>query len=363
VTLWCPRCVAPVLEHAVRCAVCGADLRADLHATPAAPAAASDTPEAPEAPDGHQSAAPRLAPRLAEEAATGPARRGVPGALLRALALALAALLVVGVLVGLAAAAAAVGYGGIAWPALAGVGIAALLAGLTQLERRRSLRRSARSRTDQPDAGAAPTDLELAHLFAARFARPASRGDEAFWPPLAARPVDAAEAAWRAIAATLLDLAEADVVELEPRALPTPGKPVAVVGVRLVRPLPGGDAFAAQLVRPLARRGVGGSTLLSDLVAHLGLPPRQPARALLDSARERLTARGYYGAGGDSGWHGVLRGVLLLPPPPAAARIAAARPALDALEARLDDWDARDPSLAATLRHEVRAGLLRTRMR
>lgn len=263
------------------------------------------------------------------------------------------------VLLALAFAADSAGLGDIAWPALMGVALVGLLAGLALVARgeRRlaALRASAAHGANDPPR---LTDLELAYLFAGRFAPPAA-GSDTFWAPLAARPVLASEVAWRAIGATVLDLAEADVVELEPRSLPTPLKPVTVLGVRLVRPLPASDAFAARLLRPLARRGVGASTILSDLVAQLSMMQRHPARALLDSACASLTAHGYYRARRPFWLRVVLPGSV----EPDATRIAEARPALDALEARLAAWDERDAVLVAAIHHEVSSGLLRARAR
>lgn len=332
---WCPRCVAPVPERAVRCGVCGGDLRG-----------ASE--------DAAPGDIPRLAPRLTGETASG-AHQHVAGSLARAVGITGAGLLGIVVLVALAWAAGDAGLGDIAWPALAGIGVAALLAGLLgmlRLRRRYALLARGEEQGETPDA------LELVHLFAGRFAPSVTVG-ETFLPPLAVHAVRAEEAAWRAIGATVLALAEGGIVELEPRSLPTLSKPVAALGVRLVRPAPTEDLFAVRLLRPLARRGVGASTILSDLVAQHGLMRRQPARTLLESARARLTAQGYYSVAGNA-W---LRAALFGASQPDAARIASARPALDELEARLAAWDADDPALVATIRHEARAGFIRARAR
>lgn len=333
--MWCPVCVSPVPEHAARCGVCGGDLHAARMS------------------DDEATGRAQLAPRLPESPAQS-GRGAAAGTLARLGVVLVAVLLVVGALLALGITAGAAGLGYIVWPALVGIGIAALLAAAAQLLLRQR-RFAALARGATPTA--TPTDLDLIYLFAARFA-PAAVGRVAFWPPLAARPIDAAAAAWRAVGATLLDLAERDLVELEPRSLPTPGKPVDVVGVRLVRPLAVEDAFALGLLRPLARRGVGASTLLCDLVAQQCLMQRHPARALLASARDHLTQQGYYATGNT--W---LRAVLGRSAQPDAARILSARPALDALETRLAAWDERDPQLVAVIRHDALAGLRRARAR
>jgi hypothetical protein len=332
--LRCPRCLSPVPASATRCAICGADPRLALTRPEAAPAV--------------------LAPRLEAGAREGARQPAVAAAWwLRgagALALGLAAL---ALLLWLALLADAAGFGALAWPALIGVGAVAVVGALLQLERRWRLLRQI---TDKTDASASPSDLDLMHLFAARFAPPAS-GPDSFRPPLWPGGVRADEAAWRAVAATLLDLSERDVVEMEPRALPTPGDPVPVLAVRLVRPLPPGDDFAVRLLHPLARRGVGASTTVSELVGQLLVLHRHPARSLLELARPHLVAAGFIRPGG----HGPV--ALLRPLQANAERIVGARPALEALETRLAGWDEREPGLVATLRAEALAGFLRARAR
>jgi hypothetical protein len=345
VSLRCPHCLAPIPASAARCPICGGDPRAA-----SAPVAA-----------GSAKLAPRLSLALDERHHSSLSGRWYLAA---AGALALVALLVGGLLV-LGALAAQAGLGQVAWPALIGVGAVVALGALLQVERRR---RTLAQLVGPGALGDAPSDLDLIHLFAGRFA-PAVAGRGAFHPPLARVAVDASEAAWRAVGATLLDLAEGDVLELESHALPTPGEPVAVVAVRLVRPLPPGDAFAARLLHPLTRRGVGASTTVGELVGHLIMAQRYPARALLESARGHLTALGFYRPAGATargalivplGW---LRAALFRPLTPNAARLETARPALDALEERLTVWDTREPEVVAALRNEVLAAFRRARSR
>jgi hypothetical protein len=282
---------------------------------------------------------------------------------LGAVALLVAAVLAVGLL------AAQAGMGTVVWPALIGVGAVVTFGALLQLERRR---RSLAHLTNSGEPGAEPTDLDLIHLFAGRFA-PSATGHDGFRPPLARAAVRADEAAWRAIGATLLDLAERDVLEIEPYTLPTPGDPVRVLAVRLVRPLPSDDAFASRLLHPLARRGVGASTTVGELVGHIIMANRHPASALLNSARAHLTALGFYRPAG-SQTKGARRGVLAVPlgwlraalfrPLEAdPEQLAATQPAVEALEERLAAWDVRDPDLVAALRGEVLAAFLRARAR
>jgi hypothetical protein len=350
--LRCPHCLALIPEKAARCAVCGG-------ATDAAPVApASD--------------AIRLAPELTPPAS---APRGQPGMgywLLRAVGAVALVVMILGTLLALALLLAAVGWGAIAWPAFIGIAGVFALSGLLQVERQR--RRLAGLLAPAADATtlAELSDLELVHLFAGRFAAP-GRGHDAFWPPLSPVPVRAEEAAWRAIAATLLDLAEREVVELEPRTLPAAHGSIAVMGIRLVRPLPQGDALASHLLHPLVRRGVGASAIVSDLASQHLMPHRWPARALLESAHEHLTALGFYRPPGihprgkprrlwtlPGDW---LSAAILRPVRPDPVRIASARPALAALEQRLIAWDTRDAAQVALLYGEIRAGLLRARAR
>lgn len=332
--LRCPRCLSPVPASATRCAVCGADPRLAAAGQEATPAV--------------------LAPRLESGASDGARQQAVAAEWwLRAagaLGLGIAAL---AMLIWLALLADAAGFGPVAWPALIAVGAVVVVGALLQLERRW---RALRQMTDKTDASADPSDLDLLHLFAARFAPPAS-GPDSFRPPLWPTGVRADEAAWRAVAATLLDLSERDVIEMEPHALPTPGEPVDVLAVRLVRPLPPGDDFASRLLHPLARRGVGASTTVSELVGQLLVLHRHPARSLLQLARPHLVAAGFIQPGG----HGPV--ALLRPLQANPERIVGARPALEALETRLAGWDERAPGLVATLRAEALAGFLRARAR
>jgi hypothetical protein len=345
VSLRCPLCLSPLPAAVVRCPVCGGDPRAPVEL------AAEPT---------------QLAPRLP---AIGPGggRVGTPFRwYLAAAAVLVGAALVFGVLLALALLAAQAGLGALVWPALIGIGAVVVVGALLQVERRRR----ALARRHEPDEG--PTDLDLVHLFAWRFA-PSASGRDAFQPPLAKTAVRADEAAWRAIAATLLDLADRDILEIEPHALPTPGGSAQVLAVRLVRPLPTGDQFAAHLLRPLTRRGVGGSTTAGDLTGQVMIAARRPARALLDSARPHLVALGFYRSGGQHATHAPtgplalplawLRAALFRPLAPDPERVAAAWPALEALEGRLAAWDAREPALIASLRSELLAAFIRARAR
>jgi hypothetical protein len=292
--------------------------------------------------------------------------------LLRALGAVALVTVILGTLLALALLGAAAGWGAIAWPAFIGIAGVFAISGLLQVERQRRRLAGLLAPTADANSLASLSDLELIHLFAGRFAAP-GHGHDAFWPPLSPVPIRADEAAWRAIAATLLDLAEREVVELEPRALPAPHGSVAVMGIRLVRPLPQGDAFASHLLHPLARRGVGASTIVSDLASQHLMPHRYPARALLESVHEHLTALGFYRPPGihprgaprrlwtlPGDW---VSAAILRPVRPDAARIASAQPALDALEQRLIAWETREAAQVALLHEEVRAGLLRARAR
>lgn len=345
-TLRCPVCLALVPAKAARCAVCGAD--------PAQPPAAAST--APVA----------LAPQLTLAPEPGGVPTRSPGWWLPGAGLLALGVIVLAVLVAFAWLAAAAGFGAEAWPALIGVLVVALGAVLFSGERRR--RQLNLPASVHPDEEAAPSDLALVHLFAGRFAPPAS-GPDSFRPPLHRQHVSADEAAWRAVAATLLDLAERDVVELDPHLLPTATEPVNVVAVRVVRPIPKGDAFAVRLLRPLTRRGVGASTTVSELVGQAVMADRHPAHTLLESARDALAAGGYYRPSGSAGagagplplaW---ARAALFRPLEPDPRAIQAALPLVEALEARLAAWDARDPTLAPGLRHEVLAAFVRARAR
>lgn len=345
VSLRCPRCLSPVPASAARCAICGND--------PHAPAGSlADA-------DGPIVLAPRLVPL--DEAATY--RHSAHGWMLPLIGSMAGLAIIAGALVAVGLLAASAGLGVIAWPALATIGAVVAVAVALQVERRR--RALDRIAPAAKETGA-PTDLDLIHLFAGRFAPPSQARSDEFHPPLARAAVRAEEAAWRGVAATLLDLAEHEVIELEPHALPTPSESVHVLAVRLVRPLPAGDPFATRLLHPLARRGVGDSTTVSELVGQLVIIHPHPGRALLDYARDHLMALGFYRPGGAHRVPVLLRWArALLPQPlePDPERVAAARPALEALEARLAAWDERDPSLAAAFRHEVLAACLRARAR
>jgi hypothetical protein len=345
VSLRCPRCLSPIPAKAGHCAVCGADPHAAL-------------------PPFDQGAAV-LAPRRPTGSAGQSAGR-TRTAWLAPLGLAGLALVMLLGLVGLGLLAAQAGLGGVAWPALLGIGCVALVGAALQVERRR---RALAQLVRAPEESVAPSDLDLIYLFAARFALPGA-GPDSFRPPLQQESVRADEAAWRAVAATLLDLAEQDVLELELRALPTPERPVQVVAVRLVRPVPPGDEFAARLLRPLARRGVGASTTASELVSQMLIMHRHPARSLLESAHGHLVAAQFYQPGeraqrrGLAGLPGAwLRAALFRPLAPNPERIASAQPALDALETRLASWDEHDPELVAALRDEILAAFVRARAR
>jgi hypothetical protein len=340
VHLRCPHCRAPIPERAARCPVCGRD----PHVAPPA-----------------ESAPALLAPRYAT-AVTKPAsddgalwwRAGAALGLLAAVALAL---------LGAGALLAAAGIGEVTWPALAGLTFAGAV---VQVERQRA-RLVAATAATPPDSGAA-ADLALIYLYADRFAPPAARR-EAIDAPVTHARVNAEEVAWRAIATTLTALADGDTVELETHALATPAGQVQAVAVRLVRPLPAGEGFAALLLRPLARRGVGGSTTVSEVVSQLVMVRRRPAVAVLALARAQALARGYLrlpGAGRGTlgalarGW---LAAALLLPARVDPARLTQAAPALAALEERLAAWDARDPTLVAALRAESCAAFVRQHAR
>lgn len=350
VSLRCPRCLSPVPASAARCAICGTD---------------------PHVPAGRLGEAPLLlAPRLAPLGDVGDYLTSSRRWMLPLAGMGAVLVLAAGGLGALGLLAAAADLGAIAWPALAATAaVVAVAIGLQMERRRRALDHIAPAAQDT----AAPTDLDLIHLFAGRFAPPAQEREDDFHPPLVRAAVRAEEAAWRAVAATLLDLTEREVVELEPHTLPTPGEPVTVLAVRLVRPLPAGDTFAARLLHPLARRGVGGSTTVSELVGQLIIVHPHPGRALLEYARTHLTALGFYRQGGARGASGAparlaplvswVRAALPQPLEPDPERVAAARPALEALEARLEAWDERDPGLAVAFRHEVLAACVRARAR
>lgn len=397
-SLWCPGCLSPIPADTVRCPVCGADPRVAPSATldeadGGAPGATGNTEDpairAIPAADG------RLAWRL-EPPSTGDVPAGEVGtrapttddpptddlttraAPLGALAsaapdsrawlLPVAGLAVglvgLGVILIIGFAASAAGWGGVAWPALGAITVVAVLAVLLQAERR--WRALTRMRAEYKGT-ATPTDLDLFHLFAGRFG-PATTGRDGFHPPLGRQTVRADAVAWRAVAATLLDLADRDVLELEPHTLPTPGAAVHVLAVRLVRPLPEGDEFARHLLHPLVRRGVGASTTAGDLVYPLVLMHPHPGRALLESDRQRLVALGYYHVGrapaADASRPGplaILLAVLPSTPRPDPERLASAYPALRALERRLAEWDQREPEVIAAVRGDVLAAFTRAR--
>jgi hypothetical protein len=345
-SLRCPHCLSPLPANASRCPVCGGDPRAE-----SAPA---------------DEARVLLAPRLAPSPPARPPATRAYGCSLPALGIAGLALGILAALTALAVLAASAGLADIAWPALAGIVAVAVVAALLQVERRR---RTLTQLAARGDARPAPSDLELIHLFTSRFARRAT-GPDTFRPPLQRAHVSADEAAWRAVAATLLDLAEQDVLELEPHVLPTPGQPARVLAVRLVRPLPHGDEFATRLLHPLARRGVGASTAVSELVGQMLIMQRHPARSLLQSAQPHLAAAGFYSPAGHPPATGPLglpiawlRAALFQPLEPDPERLLAAQPALDALEHRLAAWDERDPDLVAAFRDEVLAAFVRTQAR
>lgn len=341
--LRCPRCRAAIPERAVRCPVCGQD----PHIAPPA-----------------DSAPALLAPRYATAAAKPVSdhgalwwRVGAALALLAAVAL---------LLLGAGALLAAAGIGEVAWPALAGLALVLVAGAVVQVERQRA-RLVAEAAATPPDAGAA-AELALIYLYADRFAPPAAQR-EAIDAPLTGARVNAEEVAWRAIAATLTALADGDTVELATHALATPAGPVQAVAVRLVRPLPAGERFAALLLRPLARRGVGGSTTVSEVVSQLVMARRRPALAVLALGRAQALARGYLrvpGAGRGTlgalarGW---LAAALFLPARVDPARLTQTAPALAVLEERLVAWDARDPTLIAALRAEAYAAFVRQRAR
>jgi hypothetical protein len=270
------------------------------------------------------------------------------------------------VLMGIAWLAADAGFANVAWPALSGIVVVALGGALLYGEQRwRELNRVI---PEKQGASSAPSDVDLIHLFAGRFARPA-RGRDSFRPPLQRSPVCAEDAAWRAIAATLLDLDAQEVLELELHALPTPAEPVQVVAVRVVRPGTIQDPFAVRLLHPLTRRGVGASTTVSELVGQAIMVDRHPARTLLESARPHLLAAGYYRLAARSGGGGrihLLTWVQVLlrrPIEPDPAKLELVWPQVEALEARLAEWDASNPALISALRHEALAAFTRARAR
>lgn len=333
VSLRCPRCLAPIPSTALRCPVCGSDPRV-------APALANGASAL---------LAPRLTPSLPDRASTlQPLRNWLP-------LIGMAALLLA-VLAGLAGAAlfaASEGLGDVAWPALIAIAVVMVVGALLLVERRQ--RAFAQLTPTGNGRGATPSDLDLIHLFAAHFAPP-DAGPDSFRPPLRHSSVRAEDAAWRAVGATLLDLSEQDVLELEPHSLPTPGGSVHVLAVRMVRPLPPDDEFASRLLRPLARRGVGASTTVSELVSQLLIMHRHPARSLLESAQEHLIRAGFY--------HPAVAGVAFLRPlVPDPERVSVARSDLQAMEDRLAAWDERDPEMIAALRDEILAAFVRARAR
>lgn len=383
-SLWCPSCLSPIPADTVRCPVCGVDPRApgaapldgvngdapgglavsvDAGRLVWRPGARATGDPTPGDSVGDESGADDSADDSAADALVGAAPDGcgclLPAAVVAVAAVGLGALLAIGL------AASAAGWGGVAWPALGAIAVVALLAALLQAERR--WRALTRVRTEFKGT-AAPTDLDLFHLFAGHFG-PTTTGRDGFHPPLGQGTVRADAVAWRAVAATLLDLADREVLELEPHTLPTPGDAAHVLAVRLVRPLPEGDDFARHLLHPLARRGVGASTTAGDLVYPLVLMHPHPGRALLESDRERLVALGYYhfgrGAGGGSTRPGplaILLAVLPSVPRPDPERLASAYPALRALERRLAEWDEREPEVIAAVRGDVLAAFTRARV-
>jgi hypothetical protein len=346
VHLRCPHCRAPIPEHAARCPVC----RRDPHVAPL---------------DGPSPAL--LAPKYDVPTSATPAsddgglwwRAGAALALVAIVALAL---------MGAGALLAAAGVGEVAWPALAGLAFALVAGAVVLVERQRARLLAAAASAATPPEPAAAADVALIYLYAHRFAAP-SRRREGVPAPLTHTSVNAEDVAWRVIAATLTALADDAIVELDEHALATTAGPVQAVAVRLVRPLPAGEAFAAKLLRPLVRRGVGGSTTVSEVVSQLAMAWRRPAVAVLALAREQALVRGYLrvpGAGGGTpgafarGW---LAAALRLPARVDRARLTDAAPALAALEERLALWDARDLALVAALRAEVRAAFVREHAR
>jgi hypothetical protein len=341
----CPHCRAPIPEHAARCPVCGRDPK---QAPPAEPAAVL------------------LAPRYASSGVVRPKREAGARRWRGAAALALVAVVALA-LGGAGALLDAAGMGEIAWPALAGLACALAAGAVVLVERQRARRVAATGAGESPPDGSAAADLALLYLHADHFATPAG-GRGSVRAPLAGTRVSAEELAWRGVAVTLTTLAEREIVELDAHALATPAGPVPAVAVRLVRPLPAGEAFAARLLRPLTRRGVGGSSIVSDLVGQLVLA-RRPAATVLALAREQALARGdlllpgTLGKSPGAAARGWLAAALLLPPRVAPARLADPDPALAALDERLAAWDAREPALVAALQVDVCAAFLRERAR
>jgi hypothetical protein len=350
VHLRCPHCRAPIPERAARCPIC----RGDPHLAPAT----EPTPIP-------------LAPRY-ERADGVPHALDRSGLWWRAAALLALVAAVALALVGLGALLAAAGFGEVAWPVAGGLASALGAGTVALLERQRAHRvaagRSGDSPAHDPPQQGAAADLALVYLHAEHFAAPA-RGHAAVHAPLTQARVSAEDLAWRVVAATLVALADGEVVEMEAHALGTPAGPMPAVSVRVVRPLPPGEVFAASLLRPLVRRGVGGSTSVSDAVSQLVLARRRPATTVLAMVREQAVASGYLRWPGASGGtpvavaRGWLAAALLLPPRVDPARLAQADSALTALDERLAAWDARDPELVAALRAEVRAAFVRERAR
>ncbi|HEV2239035.1 MAG TPA: zinc ribbon domain-containing protein [Ktedonobacterales bacterium] len=340
--LRCPHCRAPIPERAARCPVCGGDPQT-LPAADAAPAA--------------------LAPKYVVPSGAAPSRSS--GMWWRAaLALALVAVVTLA-LVGAGALLAGAGAGAVGWPALGGLAFALVAGALALVERQRARLVAAAAPTAPPLATGAGADLALLYLYAGHFAAPADRR-AGLRAPLTRARVNAEDLAWRAIAATLTALADADVVELEEHALATPSGAVQAVAVRLVRPLPPGETFAARLLRPLVRRGVGDSNTVGEVTSQLVMA-RRPAAEVVALAREQALARGYLripSVGASGGFaRGWLAAALLLPARVDPAHLPEAAPALAALDERLVAWDAREPTLVAALRAEIRAAFRRARAR
>jgi hypothetical protein len=308
-----------------------------------------------------------LAPRYARSGVALPGREASALCWRAAVALALVAVVALA-LAGTGVLLATAGMGEIAWPALAGLACALAAGAVVLVERQRARRVAAVGAGEAPPPdGSAAADLALLYLHAEHFAMPAGGRGSARAPLTSAR-VSAEDLAWRGIAVTLTTLADREIVELDEHALATPAGTMRAVAVRLVRPLPAGEAFAARLLRPLARRGVGGSGIVSDIVGQLVLA-RRPAATVLAMAREQALARGDLllpGTDGNSpgaaarGW---LAAALFLPPRVAPARLADPDPALAALDERLAAWDAREPTLVAALHADVCAAFLRERAR
>jgi hypothetical protein len=309
-----------------------------------------------------------LAPRY-ERLAVQPPDLGRGDLWWRATALLALVAVVALVLVGAGMLLAATGMGEVAWPALAGMSCGLVAGALVLVERQRARRVAAVTTTSTATLEeSAAADLALIYLHADHFAAVAS-GRAGVRAPLALAQVSAQDLAWRGIAATLTTLAESAIVEMEEHALATPAGPVQAVAVRLVRPLPAGEVFAARLLRPLVRRGVGGSTTVSEAVSQLVMARRRPAMAVVALAREQALACGLLRLPGTGrgtpgavarGW---LAAALLLPPRADRARLVVPDPALAALDERLAAWDGRDPALVAALRAEVRAAFVREQAR